>query len=317
MYARQRRNQKGGGQIRGYANPLVQYPDLTPIMTEKRFIEIKLIFQPNDPTLKKSSSNPDYDRLHHVRPFVDNLNEVSKTMMTLGQFVSADEALIPFRGSSFMRVYMKDNPGKYGFKVYQANDPESDLRITSKCTLTSAKPKKALFGSDRYYSSLLLCYELHRKYEQYLIGTIMANRLYGAKDVLDEIKTTEPRGTMNSCYMEDGPPVMVARWKDRRVCTFVSSVQGGALDHVQRIGDSKGNREAINTYAFVKLYNQYMVYKGLLLQREHSEDVSIPSRHQMIEKLLSLLEKHIREVKARDLDETEDELDEDGSIRCD
>eukprot|EP00808_Paulinella_micropora_P006202 g22533.t1 len=28
----------------------------------------------------------------------------------------------------------------------------------------------------------------------------------------------------------------------------------------------------------------------------------------MIEKLLSLLEKHIREVKARDLDETEDEL---------
>eukprot|EP00808_Paulinella_micropora_P028492 g72269.t1 len=159
---------------------------------------------------------------------------------------------------------------------------------------------------------------------------------------------------MNSCYMEDGPPVMVARWKDRRVCTFVSSVQGGALDHVQRIVDSKGNREAINTYAFVKPYNQYMggtdtqdrlrlgsgaervrrawyklflglldtavtntsiVYKGLLLQMEHSEDVSIPSRHQMIEKLLSLLEKHIQEVKARDLDETEDELDEDGVLR--
>eukprot|EP00808_Paulinella_micropora_P010694 g19310.t1 len=301
MYARQRRNQKGG-QIRyikpvcpnemlaficihiamgaqqlkrqsdfwrAYVNPLIQYPDLTPIMTEKRFIEIKLIFQPNDPTLKKSSSNPDYDRLHHVRPFVDNLNEVSKTMMSLGDVLSC--------------VYMKDKPGKYGFKVYQANDPESGFAYHLKVyagaqTLTPVQQsgngatfdlimamvdecktqKGTVWVTDRYYSSLLLCHELHRKYEQYLIGTIMANRLYGAKDVLDEIKTTEPRGTMNSCYMEDGPPVIVARWKDRRVCTFVSSVQGGALDHVQRIVDSKDNREAINTYAFVELYNQYM-----------------------------------------------------------
>eukprot|EP00808_Paulinella_micropora_P006320 g62848.t1 len=395
-YARQRRNQKGGGQIRyvkpvcpnemlafvcihiamgaqqlkrhsdfwrSYVNPLVQYPDLTPIMTEKRFIDIKLIFQPNDPTLKKKSSDPDYDRLHHVRPFWENLNEVSKTMMSLGQFVSADEALIPFRGRSFMRVYMKDKPGKYGFKVYQANDPESGFAYHLKVyagaqTLTPVQQSgNGARSTSSWRCSLLLCHELHRKYEQYLIGTIMANRLYGAKDVLDEIKAAEPRGTMNSCYMQDGPPAMVARWKDRRVCTFVSSVQGGALDHVQRIVDSKGNREAINTYAFVKLYNQYMggtdtqdrlrlgsgaervrravkpwyklflglldtavtnttiVYKGLLLQREHSEDVSIPSRHQMIEKLLSLLEKHIRKVKARDLDETEDELDEDGVLR--
>eukprot|EP00808_Paulinella_micropora_P006203 g22535.t1 len=223
MYARQRRNQKGGGQIRfikpvcpnemlaficihidmgaqqlkrqsdfwrDYVNSLIQYPDLTPIMTEKRFIEIKLIFQPNDPTLKKSSSNPDYDRLHHVRPFVDNLNEVSKTMMSLGQFVSADEALIPFSGRSFMRVYMKDKPGKYGFKVYQANDPEYEFTYHLKVyagaqTLTPVQQsgngatfdlivamvdecktaKGTVWVTDRYYSSLLLCHELHRKYE--------------------------------------------------------------------------------------------------------------------------------------------------------
>ena len=71
----------------------------------------------NDPDKEKHFSEPGCDRLHKLRPVIDDLNSGALRTYVMGRSVSADEAMIAFQGRSYFKQYMPKKICKWGFKV--------------------------------------------------------------------------------------------------------------------------------------------------------------------------------------------------------
>jgi len=175
------------------------------------------------------------------------------------QFVSLDESLYKFRGRSGLRVYMKDKPGKYGMKAFQVNDPATGFALhvlpyaakrtvpdDTKFTQTDSSTynvvrylvevchlaEGSILVIDRYYTGLQLAWDLLTEEKIYMVGTAMNKvRIYGAKDILPELRKTMERGTM---AMNDSTPQghegamcgSLGRSDCRHVCKYYISWPG-------------------------------------------------------------------------------------------
>jgi hypothetical protein len=110
---------------------IVQYPttrhywstrlDFEPIsmtMSCNRFEEIKrnLHFVDNECTLQPS--DPNYDKLQKIRPFLTMLRSVLKSI-TKEEYLSVDEQIIPTKTrKSSLKQYNPQKPHKWGYKVH-------------------------------------------------------------------------------------------------------------------------------------------------------------------------------------------------------
>ena len=95
------------------------------IMPTDRFNKLCQYFHANDSTTNPGQGEPGHDRLHHVRPLIDIVNERCLKQYNPHQNTSIDEAMIAFRGRLGFRQYLPAKPTKYGIKVWMRADSEN------------------------------------------------------------------------------------------------------------------------------------------------------------------------------------------------
>lgn len=87
-------------------------------MTSKRFKKLVETIPVNDKQQNLPRYDPHHDKLHKVRPLVDELNHLISGVYIPSNSISVDESLIPFKGRSSQKQYMPLRPIKRGYKVW-------------------------------------------------------------------------------------------------------------------------------------------------------------------------------------------------------
>ncbi|XP_023930459.1 piggyBac transposable element-derived protein 4-like [Lingula anatina] len=97
------------------------------VMTRDRFDKIQQYFHANKTWGRDlpDRGEPGHDRLLHVRPILDILNQKCLQNYNPHQNTSVDEGMIAFRGRLGFRQYLPAKPTKYGIKVWVRADPEN------------------------------------------------------------------------------------------------------------------------------------------------------------------------------------------------
>ena len=93
------------------------------VMKRDRFDKICQYLHVNDTSSNPRKGQPGHDKLAHVRPLVDHINQKCSELWNTGSNVSIDEAMIAFRGRLGWRQYIPSKPTKYGIKVWMKSDP--------------------------------------------------------------------------------------------------------------------------------------------------------------------------------------------------
>eukprot|EP00808_Paulinella_micropora_P007954 g69501.t1 len=172
--------------------------------------------------------------------------------------------LVPFRGRSHLRVYIKDKPDHpnscfaYHLKIYAGSRtllPEQKSNYGSTCDIITSGGFQTTIRQHLSHRSLL-----------YLPDISLQPQCGRSKDIAWQPREhpDECGERNNDCLLHAGSIVPLLLWlgggRTGRFADhkFVSAIQGGTLDHVDRVLDKQGNRGHINCYAFIKSYNKYM-----------------------------------------------------------
>lgn len=246
------------------------------LMTVKRFLKILRYLHLNDNSTMKIRGDPEYDRLHKVRPLLNMLSENFKKVFSPSRFLSVDESMIPFKGRSMLKQYMPLKPIKRGFKVWvlccavtgymccmeiyegKKDKPSSEVglgeEVVMKLTQTFVGLGFCVYF-DRFFNSLCLLTKLLSK-QIFACGTLLATRKYFPKERLRDDKDLAT-GDFDSVM--DGS-VSITKWKDRgKKCVLMASNMHNpaAITSVLRT-NREGRKEQVKCPKSIADYNIYM-----------------------------------------------------------
>lgn len=211
----------------------------------------------NDNSTAKPRNDPEFDKLHKVRPFLDHLQNKFKSLYFPKQHQSIDESMIKFKGRSSIKQYMPMKPIKRGYKVWVRADDngyvcefsvytgknnnksvehglgESVVHSLSDCLAS----KGYKIYADNFFSSFSLAKSLSEKGIGY-VGTIRKNRKH-FPDFLDDKKLK--RG--DSDYRMDESGVSCVKWMDTKSVNFVANFH----DPSQETCISRKNKDGSTT----------------------------------------------------------------------
>jgi len=87
------------------SDPLLKIDAIVYVTTSKRFNKLLENIHCNNET-KKPRDHAEYDKLHKVRPFIENVLQNCKDNYKPSSFLSVDKSIIPFNGRSSMKQYI-------------------------------------------------------------------------------------------------------------------------------------------------------------------------------------------------------------------
>ncbi|XP_065318901.1 piggyBac transposable element-derived protein 3-like [Gordionus sp. m RMFG-2023] len=212
-------------------------------MSRTRFQILRKYLHFNDNSQLIPRNQDGYDKCFKIRPFIKEIqNNMQKLEME--ERVCVDELIIPFKGRSSLKQYIKSKPHKWGikalagssgivydFKIYagkQTNPTPSELGISGDIVLQLAKniPKfqnHKLF-CDNYFSSIALAKQLKEK-GIFMVGTIRSNRLKDCKLKCDKDFKKEGRGSY--VYKVDKKEnIIIVKWYDNKFVHIISTLVG-------------------------------------------------------------------------------------------
>ncbi|XP_049794505.1 piggyBac transposable element-derived protein 2-like [Schistocerca nitens] len=102
---------------RMYWAEATRFSPIADSMPRNRFDKLRNYLHVNDNTKMKQREDPDYDRLFKVRRFVDKIKQ-GFSIIEPEEYHSVDELIIPFKGHSSLKQYVKSKPHKWGIKVF-------------------------------------------------------------------------------------------------------------------------------------------------------------------------------------------------------
>ena len=88
------------------------------VMARNRFKKLTQYFHLNNNDTAVARGETGYDPLHKVRPLISATSNTFARRYRPGRDLSIDEAMVAFKGRSFMKQYMPAKPIKWGFKVW-------------------------------------------------------------------------------------------------------------------------------------------------------------------------------------------------------
>jgi hypothetical protein len=264
----------------------VTVPNLANIMSLLRFQQIKRYFHLANNRDRKDRTHPQYDRLFHVRPMLDIISKTFKKYYNLGWSVAVDESMIPFKGRSFMKQYVKDKPCKWGFKlwamccgatgyfasitVYAGKGSTTVVHGLATDTVTSVVDsgglaKGAVVFMDRWFTSPLLIIELLKR-GIYGVGTVQTNRTglpAGLKMDKPTKKKPIPAGTCSRIVSEVvvdqvAHSLYATSWMDKKPVTFLGSAFGLVLDVCRPTEASQGDKIEVPIPMMGRKYQEEM-----------------------------------------------------------
>lgn len=221
-------------------------------MSLRHFEKIRRFIHFNDNSKMLPSTDPNRDKLFKLRPLINHLNKKFLTI-PMNECLSIDEQVCASKIRHHLKVYMRDKPHKWGFKIFvlcgdkgfahkfeiysgQENDErfrmdeEPDLgasgNVVVRLTRDVPRYKNHKIYFDRYYTSLNLVVHL-KKIGLLSAGTVMRNRIPDCKFPSDEILKKKPRGYSEeySCLV-DNIKITSVLFKDNNNVLFLSSFVG-------------------------------------------------------------------------------------------
>ncbi|XP_071083709.1 piggyBac transposable element-derived protein 3-like [Haliotis cracherodii] len=214
-----------------------------------------------------------------LRPWLEALKERCKEIPQ-EEHSAVDEVMIPFKGKSSVKQYMRNKPHKWGFKmwgragasgilyqfeVYQGaavNVTErSPLGMTGEVVIrmTSTIPEGLNYKvfADNLFTSLDLVDQLNKRGILY-VGTVRMNRLKGCKLKDQKTLKKEGRGSMDS-KVEFNTGVIALRWYGNRTVDLVSSYVGQEpVREVKRFDRKEKKNIMVTCPKIVQEYNTFM-----------------------------------------------------------
>ena len=190
---------------------------------------------------------------------------------------ATDEQMIPFKGRSSMKQYMKKKPHNWGFKLFaragtsgiiydfklstgKSMQLPGEFVVSGNVVLRSIQNLKAASNFkvyfDKWFSSVGLVECLKQK-QIWTVGTIRLNRLKGCKLLTDQEQKKGRRACNFKVEQEHG--VIIVKWYDNKPVHLISSYSGvEPRDKWNRWSVASKQRVEIGRPPIVKDYNRYM-----------------------------------------------------------
>jgi hypothetical protein len=272
--------------ISGYwsKDPLVGQPFYKCVMSGRRFFAISRALKMNTfvPPQQQDRSQPPVDRLESIRPVLDHMKQVCRSLFHPGQNICVDERMLRFKGKSTFKQFMPNKPIKWGFKLWVLcasdngyvvdfnvylgrKEGQSDEGLTHNVVIKLLEPSDPhtpaiSLGTgyhlyvDNYYTSGQLFKDLYER-GIFAAGTIRMNRS-GFPPQLRSLVKREKRGTWR--WVRDDKCLYVV-WKDSVDCALLSTFHSGQdkQQTVQR-KSKVGSRNLISCPSIVPDYNKHM-----------------------------------------------------------
>lgn len=249
-------------------------PFIADAMSRDRFMQIKKyihLVNLNDLTdIAKA------DKYFRVRPILDILHKTFHESVDPPEHQSIDEMLIPFKGRSGLKQYLKKKPKKWGFKVWVRASPNGYVHCFE--TYQSSQSPRSTYGpigdsvinishglEDKnhklFIDNLFTGYELLKYFTSkkiYVIGTLQLNRFPGIKEHLVELKKNKlSRGSTSLATSKDN--ITAVRWFDNKEVHTASTYAGVEPTDLVRRWDKKTKSYISVSRPFaIGEYNKYM-----------------------------------------------------------
>ncbi|KAL4126738.1 hypothetical protein QTP88_010947 [Uroleucon formosanum] len=197
-------------------------------------------------------NDPNYDRLHKIRPIIDHLNNKFNSIPHIRD-LSIDEQLCATKGKSYLKQYMPAKPHKWGyklfvlcdvngfsyqFKIYSGQENEQRFRLVNEPDLGACgnivlrltrnvdKNKNHRLYFDNYYTSIPFMSYLYGNGIMSL-GTVRKDRLPNNTLPNEKVSKLLSRGKSFeyiSTYQD--APISVTWWKDNKPVNMLSTYCG-------------------------------------------------------------------------------------------
>lgn len=229
----------------------------------------------NDSEKQPSRSDPNYDKLYKIRPFLDIILRNFKANYIPDANLSVDESMISYKGRLSFLQYMPKKPTKWGMKAWVLADAANgytwgwklytgkESEASHEHTLTHRvvlelvsdarlEGKGYTVYCDNFYSSPALFRDLYAHGFE-ACGTLRSNR----KGVPDEIQTTNLQ--KGETYTTQDDMLLFMKWKDKRDVTMVSTFHDDTmLEKRRRTRLADGGVEVVKKPKMVEDYNMHM-----------------------------------------------------------
>ena len=195
----------------------------------------------NDNTEMKRPGDPDYDRLHKLRPLLTKGKQNCLNQYNPHHQVSIDEAMVGFKGRSSLKQYMPMKLTKRGYKIWclcdSTNGYLSNLDVYTGASGTNVRDKGGLGPSvvkrliepfegkghfifyDTFFSSVDLAKDL-LLVGTYTCGTVRTN----CRKFPESLKKSSlKRGESKSELVEDST-VHCFVWQDKKAVSFINYI---------------------------------------------------------------------------------------------
>lgn len=271
--------------IRDYWSDHLGIPHVYNSLSQKRFEEIRRYFHFNDNTLMLSRNDPNYDRLHKIRPIIDHLNNKFNSIPHIRD-LSIDEQLCATKGKSYLKQYMPAKPHKWGYKlfvlcdvngfsyqfeIYSGQENEQRFRLVNEPDLGACgnivlrltrnvdKNKNHRLYFDNYYTSIPLMSYLYGNGIMSL-GTVRKDRLPNNTLPNEKVSKLLSRGKSFeyiSTYQD--APISVTWWKDNKPVNMLSTYCGSLpMLKTQRFDKKAKKKIEVDCPNVIKEYNRFM-----------------------------------------------------------
>ena len=247
------------------SDDMLGVPGMCRVMTRKRYHKITQYFHLNNNETAVARGEPGYDPLHKLAPLMESVKTNFPLCYVPAKDLSIDEAMVAFKGRSFMKQYLPAKPTKWGFKVWTLAEARTGY-VACIQVYTGRRNAPSVNGLgydvvmhlsetylwqyrhiyfDNFFSSVKLLTALHRR-QTYACATVRANR----KGLPIEIKkpVRMPRG--QSVKMQAGN-VVATVWRDNRDVRILSTNS----DPVDGVVNRKVGRERIEVACPMAIMN--------------------------------------------------------------
>ena len=256
-------------------NPIYHYSPIADRISRNWFREITrfLHFTDNSSHIS-NTSDPAYDRVWKVRPVINILLEQFLKVYNPHQQNSIDEAMIPFKGRSFLKQYLPNKPTKRGIKVWvradstngyisqfqvyagkvhNATEKHLGERVVKNLTRTLVGKYYTIY-CDNYFTSIKLFDDLLKDCI-YACGTLRTNRVGYPTEFKRHLKKGLPK--RGDCLQTQKEGKVFSLWQDNRLVNVLSTNWNKGMSTVLRT-QKNGSRESIPCPYNIVDYNKYM-----------------------------------------------------------
>lgn len=236
-------------------------------MERNRFWAIKRYLHIADNKNNEQQHEDNRDKLHKLRPMIDELNYTFKRHWMFGGNVSLDEAMVGFKGANPFRRKIPSKPRSIGFKLYavccsekyfcrgfSVDDSKGRTLVDIVLPLARAVMSRGqVVYFDRFYTTVDVFTELMH-IGIGAVGTCKAAR-FPAKQLVGSVDEKNRGSYMVATNAESS--MCASTWKDNGNVLMLSTAFSSRSATVTRTADD-GGRIVVNAPEFARKFNDNM-----------------------------------------------------------